>query len=233
MLQRNGSHVIKAIVIAAVIALGVSACTSADGTIAGDRVQTTTPATTDNPTGSSDTTTSPRDPALAPLVIAAGLTPCPDSDRAAVAIEPIGRVGGGLPVLTLPCLGEGPDVVLSGLRGKPLLVNIWASWCPPCIAEMPLLAQAATDHADDLIVLGIDIQDRPAAALDLAAALDIGFASVVDPGFEIRAPLVIPGPPVTFFVDADGVIKGRQDGAFPTKEALDAQLLEYLGIGAP
>ena len=203
----------------------VTACSAADGNIAGERVSTTATTQTDGAA-----TTSPRDPALAALIIAAGLAPCPDSDRTAVAIEPIGRVGGGLPVLTLPCLGDGPDVVLSGLRGTPMLINIWASWCPPCIAEMPYLAQAARDHSDELLVLGIDVQDRPGSALDLAAALDIGFASVSDPGFDIRAPLVIPGPPVTFFVDADGVIQGRQDGAFPTQQALAEQLSSYLGI---
>jgi len=95
---------------------------------------------------------------------------------------------------------------------------------------MPILAKAARDYPDDLLVLGIDIQDRPAAALDLAAALDINFASVVDPAFDIRAPLVIPGPPVTFFVDAQGIIQGRQDGAFPTEEALAEQLATYLGL---
>ncbi len=206
---------------------GLAACTSADGSIAGERITTAPPSNQAAPPAA---TTSPRDPALAPLVIAAGLAPCPDSVPDAPVLQPVGQIGGGLPDLTLACLGEGPDVTLSGLRGKPILLNVWASWCPPCIAEMPMLAAAAREHEDDLIVLGIDIQDRPGAALDLAAALDIGFASVVDEPFNVRAPLVIPGPPVSFFIDADGVIQGRKDGAFPTEQILADALFEYLGI---
>ena len=207
---------------------GLAGCTAADGSIAGDRITTAPPSS--EQVAPPAATTSPRDPALAPLVIAAGLAPCPESVSDAGVIEPVGQVGGGLPEVTLACLGEGPDVTLSGLRGTPILLNVWASWCPPCIAEMPMLAAAAREHKDDLIVLGIDIQDRPGAALDLAAALDIGFASVVDEPFRVRGPLVIPGPPVTFFIDADGVIQGRKDGAFPSQQILADALLEYLGI---
>jgi cytochrome c biogenesis protein CcmG, thiol:disulfide interchange protein DsbE len=212
-----------------VVALGLAACTSADGGVAGDRVSA--PAS-ESAEQSSSTTTSPRDPGLAPLVIAAGLQPCPDTVADTPVIEPVGRVGGGLPDLTFACLGEGPDVTLSGLRGTPVLLNVWASWCPPCIAEMPMLAAAARDYEDELIVLGIDMQDQPGAALDLAAVLDIGFASVVDQPGQVRGPLAIPGPPVTFFIDEFGVIQGRKDGAFPTEADLADALFQYLDIGS-
>lgn len=212
-----------------VLALGLTACTSADGSVAGDRVATEPSGT---PAQGSGNTTSPRDPALAPLVIAAGLQPCPETVSDTPVIEPVGRVGGGLPDLTLACLGEGPDVTLSGLRGTPVLLNVWASWCRPCIAEMPMLADAAREYPDELVVLGIDMQDQPGAALDLAAVLDIGFSSIVDQPGRIRGPLAIPGPPVTFFIDAEGVIQGRKDGAFPTEQHLADALFEYLGIGS-
>ena len=222
----------------------LAGCTAADGSAAGDRVTTTAPGPTStssasprdtsNPTSSpaSKNTTSPRDPALLPLVIAAGLPACPDSDPALPPIEPVGKIGGGLPSLTMACLGEGPDVTLSGLRGTPMVINIWASWCPPCIVEMPLLDAVAEEYDGDLLVLGVDMQDRPGSALDVAAALGLGFASVVDPPGDVRAAMNVPGPPVTFFVSADGVITGRHDGRIPDAASLDRMLQEYLGIGS-
>lgn len=209
-------------------ALVLSACSSAaDGTVAGDRIESPTPAQT------TMNTSSPRDPALLPLVIAAGLPDCPDSDPGLAPLEPAGAMGGGLPDLTLACLGEGPDVTLSGLRGTPLIINVWASWCPPCIIEMPLLAEAARTYADDLIMLGIDMQDRSEAALDIAAALDLGFPSVVDQPGQVRAALTVPGPPVTFFVTADGRIAGRHDGRIPDQATMDELISDYLGISRP
>lgn len=212
----------------AAAALALAACsTAADGGVAGDRIESP------SPTQTTMNTSSPRDPALLPLVIAAGLPDCPDSDPSLAPIEPVGALGGGLPDLTFACLGEGPDVTLSGLRGTPLIINVWASWCPPCIIEMPLLAEAARTYADDLIMLGIDMQDRSEAALDIAAALDLGFPSVVDQPGQVRAALTVPGPPVTFFVTAEGRIAGRHDGRIPDQATMDQLITDYLGIAKP
>lgn len=211
----------------AVAVVLLAACsTPADGSVAGDRITTSTP----SPTSTTMNTASPRDPALLPLVIAADLPECPDSDPQLPPLEPVGALGGGLPDLTLACLGEGPDVTLSGLRGTPLIINVWASWCPPCIVEMPLLADTARTYADDLIMLGIDMQDRPEAALDVAGAFKLGFASVVDQPGQVRAALTVPGPPVTFFVTADGRIAGRHDGRIPDQATMDQLIVDYLGI---
>jgi len=212
----------------AAAALALAACsTAADGGVAGDRIASP------SPTQTTMNTSSPRDPALLPLVIAAGLPDCPDSDPSLEPIEPVGALGGGLPDLTFACLGEGPDVTLSGLRGTPLIINVWASWCPPCIIEMPLLAEAARTYADDLIMLGIDMQDRSEAALDIAAALDLGFPSVVDQPGQVRGALTVPGPPVTFFVTAEGRIAGRHDGRIPDQATMDQLITDYLGISTP
>lgn len=214
--------------ILALAGVALAACaTPADGTIAGDRIVSPSPSST------TMNTTSPRDAALLPLVIAADLPDCPDSDPTLAPLEPVGALGGGLPDLTLACLGEGPDVTLSGLRGTPMVINVWASWCPPCIQEMPLLADAVDDYGDRILLLGIDIQDRAESALDLAAALDVGFASVVDQPGQVRAALTVPGPPVTFFVTAEGRIAGRHDGKIPDQAFLDSLITEYLGVTRP
>jgi len=168
--------------------------------------------------------TTEKDPDLLPLIAEAGLDPCPPGDPNPDAAIP------GLPSLTLRCLGHGPDVDLSRLRGTPLVVNVWASWCPPCIAEMPILAAAASELRGQVQFLGVDIQDRDASALAMMRDFEADFPSVVDEPGVIRGEMAISGPPVTFFVNEQGIITGRHDGALPSTEYFNALLSEYLGI---
>lgn len=158
---------------------------------------------------------------VADLAAELNLEPCPP------ATEPGAPAVPGLPDEEFPCLGGGPAVNLAALRGTPLVVNIWASWCPPCVDEMPILA-AADERYDGIQFLGVTIQDDPVASLELMKDLGVRFPSVVDPVGAIRASLLITGPPVTFFIDADGVITGRFDGAIPDDETLDALIAEHL-----
>ena len=176
------------------------------------------------PIASTPMPTTQKDPSLLPLIEQAALDPCPPGVPSPDAAIP------GLPPVTYRCLGHGPDVDLSTLRGTPLVVNVWASWCPPCIAEMPILTSAAADLRGQVQFLGVDIQDRDAAALEMLTAFGADFPSVVDEAGEIRGKLAISGPPVTFFVDERGVIVGRHDGALLSTEYFDALLEQYLGI---
>lgn len=166
----------------------------------------------------------PRDPAIQELVDEVGLQLCPTGVENPDAALP------GLPNIELPCLGDGPSVNLSTLRGTPLVINVWASWCPPCIEEMPILTQAARELAGEVSFIGIDYQDDPVKGLMLLDRMDVDFPSVVDTDAKIRGPLAIPGPPVTFFVRPDGTIAGRWDGVIPGREALATMLSVYLGI---
>ena len=72
-------------------------------------------------------------------------------------------VDGGLPAVTLPCLGGGQEVDLARCAG-PLVVNLWASWCGPCRQEMPVLEDFHEQYGDRVPVLGIDSQDPQTAA---------------------------------------------------------------------
>ena len=200
---------IAAVALAAVM---VSACTQ---TVATEQIV---------PIASTPMPTTQKDPSLLPLIEQAALDPCPPGVPSPDAAIP------GLPAVTYRCLGHGPDVDLSTLRGTPLVVNVWASWCPPCIAEMPILTSAAADLRGQVQFLGVDIQDRDAAALEMLTAFGADFPSVVDEAGEIRGKLAISGPPVTFFVDERGVIVGRHDGALLSTEYFDALLEQYLGI---
>lgn len=139
---------------------------------------------------------------------------------------------GGLPDLTLPCLGGGPDVDLTSLQG-PLVVNLWQSFCGPCVKEMPALQDFYEQYGDQVPVLGVDYQDpQPAAALDLAKKSGTSYPLVADPGGDLNAldPLpVIRGMPMTLFLDADGevtIVPGLIDSADDLVDLVD----EHLGI---
>lgn len=157
------------------------------------------------------------------LVQAAGLAPCPTSGNTP-------PVDGGLPELTLPCLGEGPAVNLAGVRGQPMVVNVWQSYCVPCATELPILGQVYREHSDQIRFLGIDLADERAAALKMAATTKMGFPSVTDQQSTVRGPLRIVGVPTTIYVRADGVIAGRSTGEITSRAQLVSDIQKYLGV---
>lgn len=144
-------------------------------------------------------------------------TDVPDCPRGDVS-------GGGLPDLTLPCLGGGRDVDLSTLKG-PLVVNLWASNCGPCREEMPALQSFYEQYGDRVPVLGIDYQDlQPAAALDLARRSGVSYPLVADPGGDVNAkpPFpVIRGIPYFVFITADGDASAAAGGVDSVADLVD------------
>lgn len=149
------------------------------------------------------------------------LKPCPDTDLLAPVTD-------GLPRLTLSCLGEGPEVTLSGLRGTPMLVNLWASWCGYCRDEMPLLSEFAARAAGRVDVLGVAYQDSRGDAAAAAAAFGVGFPSVLDSEGALLAGRA--GLPVTLLVDPSGRVVRSVHGAFTDPAQIDAEVARYLGV---
>lgn len=156
--------------------------------------------------------------------VAAEIEPCPESG------PPLGR-GDGLPELELPCLGPGDPVQLAGLQGRPRLVNVWASWCPPCLAEMPWLQQAHESGQVD--VLGVDAEDEVGAASALLADLDITFPSVFDPANEFAREIRTISKPTTLLVSRDGEVVHVRSGAFTSYDDLREVLRTYLKVDLP
>jgi cytochrome c biogenesis protein CcmG/thiol:disulfide interchange protein DsbE len=195
----------------ATAALLLTGCSAAQG--AGERVSSSSPAgARPSVTGS----------APADLVASADLVPCPATD----AVDPRDD---GLPRLTLACLGDGPPVDLAGLRGRPTVVNLWASWCAPCRDELPLFEDLA-GATRKLRVLGVDVQDEPQAALSLLQELGIHYASVRDDGGDTQPALRWTGLPMTVFVDADGVVTHTERSPITTAEQMHDLVLQHLGV---
>ena len=138
---------------------------------------------------------------------------------------------GGMPDLTLPCLGGGSDVDLAGLEG-PMVINLWASWCAPCRAEMPALQAFHERYGEQVGVLGIDYQDpQPVQALELARETGATYPLLADPGGDLNAREPVPvirGLPYLLFLDGDGGLAVVPGGVESARELVDLAN-EHLG----
>jgi thiol-disulfide isomerase/thioredoxin len=101
--------------------------------------------------------------------------------------------------------------LLAQLKGTPVVVNVWASWCTPCVAEAPLLKAAALKNPD-IQFLGVDIQDSRSGATGFLISHGVPYPSLFDPAGAIRTDLGSIGQPVTAFYDAQGNQVAKVDG---------------------
>lgn len=146
-------------------------------------------------------------------------------------LVPAAPVTGGLPDLRLPCLGGGPSVNLADLRGKPMVLNVWAAWCPNCDREMPLFADAMTRAAGRMRFFGVHYKAAEKFGERSAADFGVPFPSVHDEdGDRVVRALRTAAPPQTLFVTADGRVAGRQVGEIRSQAQLDELVQRYLGV---
>jgi len=134
---------------------------------------------------------------------------------------------------------SGETITLSELRGRPVLVNIWATWCPPCRAEMPALERTYKERqSQGFLVLGVNAtnQDDRLSALAFAADQGLTFPILFDTDGQVSRLYQVRALPSSFFIDAQGVIQEVVIGG-PMSEALlqirAQQLLEDAGPEAP
>jgi thiol-disulfide isomerase/thioredoxin len=110
-----------------------------------------------------------------------------------------------LPDLTLPCFRAGNDTRIAHL-GSPAIINLWASWCGPCKAELPAFQRYADRAGDRVRVVGVDTRDTRAAGESLADELGLRFPLLYDGEGRLLAAVGRTALPVTLFVDALGGI---------------------------
>jgi thiol-disulfide isomerase/thioredoxin len=135
-----------------------------------------------------------------------------------------------MPDVTLPCLGGGPDVDLASLRG-PMVVNLWAQWCPPCREELPYYQRLHEEAGGRVAVLGVDYQDtRPDWALDLLDQTGVTYPSVADPGGRLRVPFRVRGLPGIVFVDEAGEVVAVEYVVIESYGQLAGLVDKHLGV---
>ena len=121
-----------------------------------------------------------------------------------------GPRSGPAPAFTLPDLAApAAQVSLARFRGRPVLVNFWASWCVPCRREMPRLEAAYRRYAGRVAFVGIDYRDQDDDARAFVAKTGVTYPSGVDGDGAVGTRYGIYGLPTTVFVDAQGRIVGR------------------------
>jgi cytochrome c biogenesis protein CcmG/thiol:disulfide interchange protein DsbE len=159
---------------------------------------------------------------------------------ATVGETPAGGSGESTIVIGSPLVGKpAPPLVgttldggafdLASQRGSPVLVNFWASWCGPCREEFPLLEAAAKRHASaGLVVVGALYKDDPEPALAFTAEQGATWPTVADPERSIGAAWKVLGPPQTFLIDRDGIIRAVQVGQVRDAAELDRLLASIL-----
>lgn len=134
---------------------------------------------------------------------------------------------------TLDLVGLGPDaeaVDIASLRGRPVVVNFWASSCGPCVREMPALEAAHQELGDEVAFVGIAVADRVEEALGLAEETGVTYPLVADPTGEVFAASGFTFLPATVVLDADGAVVHRLVGELEGTELADA--LADVGVGS-
>lgn len=142
------------------------------------------------------------------------------------------QVGEEAPAFAAPSLLTGDTVSLASLRGRPLVVNLWATWCPPCRHETPYLQSVYERYRDDgLRVAGITVDGRSAAddARAFLEEMGVTYIQLHDPGMRSMDVFRVFGLPATYVIDAEGriVFAGNRpvfEGDEPFESAIEAAL---------
>ena len=151
------------------------------------------------------------------------------SGSSTAGLIPAPQKGFLAPDFTLETL-EGESVTLSDLRGQAVLINFWATWCPPCRSEMPAFQQAYADYENEgfiLLAVNATLQDNPS---DIAAFIEefgLSFPVVLDTEGTVNQLYQVRSLPTSFFVDKEGIISEVVIGG-PIAEALIRSRIEEL-----
>ena len=147
---------------------------------------------------------------------------------APVVVEGVAAIGRPAPRVELPGL-RGGRVRLADLRGHPVVVNFWASWCPPCVAEMPDFQRVHRRLGDRVAFLGINQRDHRQAVEELARITGVTYPLAVDPAGRAFDAFGGRGMPTTVLIAADGTVAEVVAGPLD-EQLLVERLRSVLGV---
>ena len=143
-------------------------------------------------------------------------------------LAPLVTLGGTAPNFTLVDARSGTAVELDALRGQPVMINFWATWCGPCEVEMPDIETAYQNHADDgLVVLAINAGESRNDVLNFGERLNLSFNLLLDSDNAVQDMYRIRAFPSTFFLDSEGTVKAVQIG-YMSADQLNEHLAQIL-----
>lgn len=120
------------------------------------------------------------------------------------------------------------DARLDELRGYPVVVNKWASWCPPCRAEFPFFQRQSIKRGKEVAFLGVDAQDNDSDAKRFLERFPVSFPSYTDPDLKVSARIkAVAAFPSTAFFDSKGELAYVKQGGYATEEKLVADIERY------
>jgi peroxiredoxin len=136
--------------------------------------------------------------------LAVSRAPTQEAASAALAEAPL--AGYRAPEFTLTST-QGEEIRLADFRGRPVVLNFWATWCPPCRAEMPEFQAASVKYNGQAVFLGVDQGEILPVVADYGAALGITYPLLLDQDNKVNRLYGVTALPTTVFVDADGVVR--------------------------
>ncbi len=142
-------------------------------------------------------------------------------------LAPAPEIGRLAPDFTLVDL-KGNEVTLSDFRGKAVFINFWATWCPPCRAEMPEIEAVYQEYKDKgVVVIGVDILETEEEVLQFVQRGGYSWTFVLDTTGLVVVNYEIGAIPTSFFIDREGIIQAVNIGAM-TKRAMEIKLAEAM-----
>ncbi|MGA9525295.1 MAG: redoxin domain-containing protein [Myxococcaceae bacterium] len=144
---------------------------------------------------------------------------------------PFGLKGQPAPTFSLQELTTGKTISLAELRGKPVVINFWASWCVPCRYEHPVLEWGQREFGRDVVFLGMMFEDTPENAQGFLGRYGYSYPQLIDPNSLTAVQYAVAGVPETYFISPDGTIFDKHVG--PISQSALIERLRELVAQAP
>jgi len=168
---------------------------------------------------------------MALLVVVSGGAAGRDS-RAPTPVPDRAAVGQPAPDFTA-FTPDNQEISLSGLRGSPVAVNFWATWCGPCRVEMPVLQRAIERYAEEgLVILAVNGGESAGIVQAYMDALGLTFSALLDPNGAIVEQYGIQAFPTTIWIDRQGIIQAKHLGPL-SSDLIDSYMADLLGTPTP